>query len=74
MDTFEEDGIHYWDYYITRESLQEQMSALWGCDLKWLPTRFYFFLSDDKNLKRIYFGEYLDKVYNIFFLSEKRQK
>lgn len=53
------------------------MPILWGVpesQFKWLPTRLYFFLSDNKNLKRIYFGEYMDKIYNILWLGEKRDK
>jgi hypothetical protein len=50
------------------------MKILWGCEVNWLPIRFYFFLSDDKNLKRIYFCDYLDKIYYLLFKSEKREK
>ena len=73
-ESFEEDGIPYHDFYLTRESIEQQMTILWGSPVKWLPTRFYFFLSNDKNLKRIYFGDYLDMMYNILYDSEKREQ
>jgi hypothetical protein len=66
---------HYQEIYLTRESIEAQMPILWGLDqFKWLPTRFYFFLSGNRNLKRIYFGEYLDKIYKPLCLSEKKEK
>ena len=60
----EEDKILFNEIYLTRDSIEAQMPILWGSDnFKWLPTRFYFYLSGNRNLKRIYFGEYMDKVY-----------
>ena len=51
------------------------MPILWGSDsFKWLPTRFYFYLSGNRNLKRIYFGEYMDKVYAQMMTTDKKEK
>lgn len=56
------------------------MPILWGVPeskFKWLPTRLYFYLSDNKNLKRIYFGDYMDKLYSIIWhinLKDKKNK
>ena len=46
------------------------MHILWCVSkdkFKWLPLRFYFYLSGNKNLKRIYFGEYMDKLHTILW-------
>jgi hypothetical protein len=62
--------INHQEIFLTRESIEKQMPLLWGCQdppFKWLPTRFYFYLSGNMNLKRIYFGDYLDKLYKPLF-------
>jgi hypothetical protein len=46
------------------------MHILWGVPkdkFRWLPLRIYFYLSGGKNLKRIYFGDYLDKLHDILW-------
>lgn len=46
------------------------MHILWGGPkdkFLWLPLRLYFYLADNKNLKRIYFGDYMDKLYPILW-------
>ena len=70
IDYIEEevDKPDYKEIYLTRESIEAQMPILWGIEnFKWLPTRFYFYLSANKNLKRIYFGDYMDKIYSPLF-------
>lgn len=73
----EPEPIRHNEIYLTRESMERQMPILWGVPeskFKWLPTRLYFYLSNNKNLKRIYFGEYMDKIYNILWKGEKKTK
>ena len=42
----DEDRILWNEIYLTRDSIEAQMPILWGSDpFKWLPTRFYFYLS-----------------------------
>ena len=51
------------------------MPILWNttCDnFKWLPIRFYFYLSNNKISKRIYFNHYLDKIYKQLWENNKK--
>lgn len=54
--------------------MQDQMHYLWGvpkAQFKWLPLRFYFYLSRGKNLKRIYFGEYLERLQELLWAKDR---
>ena len=76
-DDEEAEPIRHCEIYLTRESMEKQMPILWGLPenkFKWLPTRLYFYLSKNRNLKRIYFGHYLDMLYNIVWHGEKKIK
>ena len=52
--------------------MENQMHHIWCVQkdkFKWFPLRFYFYLSGNKNLKRIFFGDYMNKIHDILWIK-----
>ena len=58
--------------FLTQESILKKLKNHFGHKCEFLSMRLYYVLSDNINLKRIFFKEFLEKIYNVLWLGSPR--
>lgn len=58
--------------YLTQDSIQKKLKIQFGHKCDFLSNRFFKFLADNIDAKRIYFKEFYDKLQATIFSEETR--